>query len=327
MKNEFEIIETLARKRPSVLPKELLTDIGDDGAVIRQNSANDLVVTTDLLVEDVDFRREWFVPRLLGGKALAVSLSDAAAMGAKPLWSVTSIGLPKDVWQTDFVERFYEGWNETALKFGVTLVGGDISQTPDKIVVDSTVFGDVPHERAVTRSGAQNGDFIYVTGSLGGASGGLDLLESGLRFDAENAESPAQKLILRQLKPSPRVTEGLILRENDLATAMIDISDGLSSDLRHLCTASAVGARIFADLLPFDENLKNLEKDSARILKKALHGGEDFELLFTVKPSNAEKIEKLLPSAARIGEITAKSILLVTNDGEKDLTARGFRHF
>ena len=175
MKTEFEFIETLRRKRN--LPK-----IGDDCAVLPKDSKTDLVITTDLLVEDIDFKLEWSKPESIGHKALAVSLSDVAAMGAKPVWSMISIGVPEAIWKTDFVDRFYDGYLRLASRFDVELVGGDVSRTPDKIVIDSIVAGEVKKGRAILRSGAKVGDSIYVTGSLGGAAAGLKLLESGEKY-------------------------------------------------------------------------------------------------------------------------------------------------
>ena len=174
VKSEFDFIEAVRRRySPS--------KIGDDCAVLPKDSKTDLVVTTDLLVEDVDFRLKWTTPEFLGHKALAVSLSDVAAMGAKPVWAMLSIGIPNAIWKTDFVEKFYHGYFLLAQKFNVELVGGDVSRTPDKIVVDSIVAGEVERGKAVLRSTAKVGDLIFVTGELGGAAGGLNLLESGVR--------------------------------------------------------------------------------------------------------------------------------------------------
>ena len=169
MPSEFQFIENLKKKYS-------LEKIGDDCAVLPKDSRNDLVITTDLLVEDIDFRLDWSKPEFIGHKSLAVSLSDVAAMGAKPVWSMVSIGVPGHVWKTDFVDEFYEGYMNLAKKYDVELIGGDVSKTPDKIVVDSIAAGEVKKGKAIRRSGAKAGDLIFVTGELGGASAGLKLL-------------------------------------------------------------------------------------------------------------------------------------------------------
>jgi thiamine-monophosphate kinase len=152
MKSEFDFIEKIRRRAQSA---SIGTGIGDDCAVIPKDSKTDLVITADLLIEDVDFRLEWTTPELIGHKALVVSLSDAAAMGAKPVWAMLSIGIPEKIWKTDFVDEFYEGWFRLAKKFGVGLIGGDVSRTPDKIVIDSIVAGEAKKGKAVLRSGAK----------------------------------------------------------------------------------------------------------------------------------------------------------------------------
>lgn len=314
--------------------QSLLQGIGDDAAVIRQSGAHDLVITADLLVEDIDFRLEWRSPRLLGHKALAVSLSDVAAMGARPQYALLSIGIPKTIWNTNFVDELYEGFFALADAHQVTLIGGDVSCTPDRIVIDSIVMGEVKRDRAILRSGARPGDHIFITGSLGGAAAGLKLLEEGARVTDKKRRSrradAEQKLIQRQLKPEPRVAWGVKLGEMRLATAMIDISDGLSSDLAHLCEASGAGARIDASRIPIDPNIMQLIKKDVVPVALALNGGEDFELLFTVNPRNLNRVPAELDHAAvtHIGDVTSqKSVQLVNGSRSAPLKASGFKHF
>ena len=320
MKSEFDFIETVRRRFS-------LSKIGDDCAVLPKDSRTDLVITTDLLVEDIDFRLDWTKPEFLGHKALAVSLSDVAAMGAKPVWAMLSIGIPAKIWKTDFVERFYDGWFELAERFDVELIGGDVSKTPDKIVIDSIAAGEVKRGKAVLRSGAKAGDLIFVTGELGGAAAGLRLLEKGERYE----NSKHKKLLLRQLKPNPQTEIGQILGAKNLATAMIDLSDGLSGDLAHLCRESRIGAKIFADQIPFQKNLTSIRKSFDKKLQLALDGGEDFELLFTVNPKKKFQAEKALKNFkfSHIGEVTANTEIIELNFDEKVefLQPKAYRHF
>ncbi len=323
MLSEFQFLENLRRKYS-------LDRIGDDCAVLPKDSRTDSVITTDLLVEDIDFRLDWTTPEFLGHKALAVSLSDVAAMGAKPAWSMVSIGVPEEVWKTDFVEKFYEGYMNLAAKYGIELIGGDVSKTPDKIVVDSFAAGEVKKGKAILRSGAKPGDLVLVTGRLGGAAAGLNLLEIGEKF-----ETTAHKnLLVRQLTPNPQIEIGRILGEKSLATAMIDLSDGLSSDLAHICRASRTGAKIFAEKIPLESKILDFESqnfESEDKISFALDGGEDFELLFTVNPKKIFQLEKALENhqISAIGEVTANAeiIELISNEKSRILEPKGFRHF
>lgn len=303
MRKEFEFINQIKQKFD-------LKKIGDDCAVLPKNETHDMLITSDLIVENIDFRRSWMIPRFLGHKALAVSLSDIAAMGGKPLYSMLSIGIPEDIWKTNFVDEFYGGYFKLAQSFNVELIGGDVSKTPDKIVIDSTVIGEVEKGKAILRSGAKVGDLIFVTDQLGTASIGLKLLEK--KIDG------FEELKLRQLKPNPRIEEGQFL--SNFATSMIDISDGLSSDLMHICEASRVGAKLFAEKIPhLKSDIWNLES--------AINGGEDFELLFTVNPK--KNIDKNFEHFFYIGEVTANvGILeLISNDKSTILKPKGYQHF
>jgi thiamine-monophosphate kinase len=314
----------------------LSVGIGDDAAVIHNRPGIDTVITTDLLVEGVDFHREATPPRLLGQKALAVSLSDIAAMGARPKWALLSLGLPSDVWESGFIDQFYEGFFALANHYGVTLVGGDISRTPERIVIDSIVLGEVRRGQAVSRAGANVGDLIFVTGALGGAAAGLRLVESGARLhspDTHEAEADSiDALLLRQLCPEPRVGWGTVLSEERLATAMIDISDGLSSDLGHLCSESGVGALIESSHLPLDPHVIDLcGRRALDPLLLALHGGEDFELLFTVRLQDLSRLPKKVDGvpATHVGAITKDNgrVRIAESNHIWDLEPGGFEHF
>ena len=318
MQTEFTHIENL-RDRFN------LTKIGDDCAVLPKNNEKDLLISADLLVEDIDFRLKWATPFQIGHKALAVSLSDIAAMGGAPQFSMLSIGIPGTLWNSGFVEKFYEGWFDLAKSFGLELIGGDTSKTPDKVVIDSIILGEVDRGNAILRTGAKPGDSIYVSGRLGAAAAGLDILENrDLKKPLEGSEL---KLAEKQLQPTPHITLGKTLQANNLATAMIDLSDGLSSDLNHVCKESRVGAKIHAEKIPIDENLKFYSDSPEKNLELALHGGEDFELLFTVDPENISN--KVLKDLHLIGEITedTENIDLIANGDSKILTPNGYSHF
>jgi thiamine-monophosphate kinase len=335
MRSEFDFINAL-RQRVASSSQSLVTGLGDDAAVFRSSPGKEIVVSTDLLVENIDFRRTTTPPYLLGHKALAVSLSDLAAMGSRPLWSLISIGVPEDIWQSEFVDRFYDGWLDLANRYGVQLIGGDTSRTNEHIVIDSIALGECSAGMAVKRTGASPGDHIFVTGSLGAAAAGLRLIERGAHLAEQNlGDEDSQKLdhvLLRQLRPEPRVGWGIVLAEERLATAMIDLSDGLSSDINHLCEASEVGALIDASLLPIDEHVVELcGRRALDPLQLALHGGEDFELLFTVKPENAGRLPRKVDGVEikRIGEITRAGDGVNISEGTRiwDLKPGGWKHF
>jgi thiamine-monophosphate kinase len=317
--NEFEFIENIKKKYDLGL-------IGDDCAVLPQNAENDLLITSDMLIEDIDFRLEWTSAELLGHKSLAVSLSDIAAMGGEPKWALLSVGIPETLWNAKFLDRFYEGWHELAAVHGVTLAGGDVSRTSAKLVIDSTVGGEVPTGTAITRSGARVGDSIYVTGPLGGAAAGLRLLEAGVRRGVDDGDERAP-FLMKQLKPKPQLVVGADIRRRSLATAMIDISDGLSADLSHICRSSGVGALISANDLPFESEVMNSAGSIDAMLHLVLNGGEDFELLFT--GSQERILEALGSEVFRIGEITENVGTVEFNrDGKVEtLSPGGYRHF
>ena len=335
--NEFDVIKRIraaAEKRG--IASGLIRGIGDDAAVIGQSTGRDNVVTADLLVEDVDFRRGATPPALLGHKALAVSLSDIAAMGARPLWALLSIGLPKDIWDSTFLDELYDGFFAIADRYDVRLIGGDISRTPEKIVIDSMVIGECASKRAVPRSGAKAGDHIFVTGSLGGSAAGLRLIERGARLEkrlSRDVDSDSlQQLLLRHLQPEPRVGWGLVLGQEDLATAMIDISDGLSSDLHHLCEESSVGASIESQRIPINPLVVELSgRRALDPLLLALHGGEEFELLFTVSPGKVAQLPKKVDGV----EVSYLGLIKEPSDGVRiaegsrvwDLEPGGWQHF
>ncbi len=327
MRTEFEFLQSLTEKYG-------LNKVGDDCAILPKDSKEDLLISSDMLVEDIDFKTDWTKPEFIGHKSLAVSISDIAAMGGTPNFSLVSIGIPEHVWNTNFIDKFYIGYTALAEKYKVELVGGDISKTPNKIVVDSTVLGTTKKDLAILRSTAKSSDLIFVTGELGGANAGLKLLQSELRYE-NNMEDWKSKLLLKQLAPLPFQDSSDL---TNFASSMIDLSDGLSSDLRHICNASMVGAKIYADKIPIDKNIAYLsDKNNKYFLSKnldnlkfALHGGEDFELLFTVSPKLFKKNQdKILSFATQIGETTETvgKIELIKDGFSHNLESKGYQHF
>jgi thiamine-monophosphate kinase len=343
-RGEFDFIERVRRQELKRLGltqdnSSLVRGIGDDAAVISQRAGLDTVITADLLVEGVDFDLDRFnsAPRDIGHKALAVSLSDVAAMGARPRFCLLSVGVPEARWRGPFLDEFYRGVRSLASRHGVVIIGGDTSRTPDRVVVDSIVLGEVKSGRAVLRSGARPGDLIFVTGSLGGAAAGLKILERRTAADlktpagAEGLSRAERRLIRRQNRPTPRVEWGALLGEKGLANAMIDLSDGLSSDLGRLCRESGVGATIRAENVPLDPALRAATADGAEALSLALDGGEDFELLFTVSPRKASRLPGRVGGVAVtcVGEATDRAGSVKLSRGEKSeaLAPAGFEHF
>jgi thiamine-monophosphate kinase len=289
----------------------LLTGIGDDCAVLRLPPRHDALITTDFSLEGVHFRRDWHPAASVGHRCLARGLSDIAAMGGRPLAALLSLALPRQVPQA-WVDAFFRGFLRLARQFGVALAGGDIAQSPSGVLADIVVLGAVPTRRALRRCGARPGDFIYVTGKLGRAVAALELLRSGRKLRPR--AHPAHFF------PVPRLEVGRALRERRLASAAIDISDGLSTDLSHICDESGVGAVLLADKIPHPAGVP---------LEFALHGGDDYELLFTATPRSRVPPAIAGVPIARIGEITAApGLWLMSSNGRRSrLNSKGWEHF
>jgi thiamine-monophosphate kinase len=290
---EVSLISAI-RARAGAARGELRLGIGDDCAILRPRANEDVVVTTDLSLEQVHFRREWHPAEAVGHRCLARGLSDLAAMGARPLAAFLSLAMPAELTRKrgrspSWMDRFLDGFFRLAELHNVTLAGGDLAQSPkvgdapSLVSADIILLGAVARGRVLLRSGARAGDRIYVTGSLGGATAELLALERNpQRF--QRAEASAEH---PHLYPHPRLDVGRKLIASKLATAAIDISDGLSTDLTHLCEESGLAAEVEAAALPVHLMAVLAEKagwtGSAEAL--ALHGGEDYELLFTAAPS------------------------------------------
>lgn len=294
----------------------IVRGIGDDCAILRVPPGHELLVTTDLSLEGIHFRRDWHPAESVGHRCLTRGLSDIAAMGGEPLAAFLSLAVPPQLPQS-WIGEFIRGFMRLAKKFRIMLAGGDTAESPKGILADIVVVGSVPRAKAVLRSGARPGDRIFASGELGGAAAAV------LRMNTGGGKVNASRFP-RHFYPEPRIALGQILRDKKLATAMIDTSDGLSTDLSHICEESGVGAEIDAALLP-----------RARVgtkpvgLDLALHGGEDYELLFTVP--KRKHVPSLLAGVrlTEIGRITrSRGIMLRDTDGRaRRLRAMGWEHF
>ena len=309
---------------------EVLKGIGDDAAILRPKGGTDWVLTTDMLVEGRHFDLKSTTPWELGAKTIAVNISDCAAMGAKPKIAVISIGIPKD-FPPAAVQSFYDGLKGWAGNFGVDIVGGD-TVGAGELVVNVALLGEVEKGRALTRSGSKLGDAILVTGSLGDSAAGLH----SLKHPGAKGAGVRPLLEKRHKTPVPRMISGRFLVESRLATSCIDISDGLSSEIHHLAEESGLGAEIHSEGLPISQSLGYYaEEMGLDPLELALHGGEDYELLFTVPLPNLGEVLRSMPGQTgvpvkSIGRMTSKSsgVTLIGAKGvRKPLKAKGYDHF
>ena len=327
---EFGLIREI-NKQFSVTDPKVLKGIGDDAAVTELDNKSYLLSTTDTLIEDVHFSPAYTSPFLLGQRSVSVSLSDIAAMGGKPEYLLVSLALPKKL-EAEFVTLLYNGIKKQIESFSVKLIGGNTSFSPDKIVITTVVLGVVPKKEVVCRDGANEGDFLYVTGTLGNSALGLKVLE-GLK--GGNIESsPYGEAVMAHLNPVPRLEMGRTLAKKGLPSAMIDVSDGLLQDLKHLTEESNMGAWIEASKVPtspiFKKHLRKNPEDNVL----SFTGGEDYELLFTSAPSLADEVnkvaKKLSCQVSCIGEIvSSKEGVKVLDEEGSPLTfeKRGFDHF
>lgn len=328
---EFPLIDRVAELLNVDRP-DVIVGIGDDVAVLDTGGEDWLLAKVDIQVEGVHFLREAIHPRQLGRKALAINLSDIAAAGGQPDYALVSLVLPADT-DVGWVDELYRGLRGEADRFGVAVVGGNMANSPDGIVVDVFVLGRVQRQHLLLRSGARPGDRVLVTGTLGDAAAGLALLLApSIVVDAAVREG----LLARHFTPTPRLAEARVIARSGRATAMIDLSDGLSSDVGHICDRSQVGVRIWAGCLPISPAARRVAALSDRPpWELALEGGEDYELCFTVPPAAAEGLASSIEQGTGtrvtiIGEILPlrEGRWLVLEGGEvRPLEARGWVHF
>jgi thiamine-monophosphate kinase len=321
---EFGLIERI-RKTAAVKSPHVKLGIGDDAAALSLRSGSLLLATSDMLLEGVHFDLSYCDFHSLGHKSASVNLSDIAAMGGEPRFCLTSIGVPATL-PAERIAEFYLGLNAVLRAHRTALVGGDTCSSPKGFVISVCVLGEFVKGRVMTRSGAKPGDRIFVTGTLGDSAAGMELLRSGLRRGRNGGVSA---LILRHLRPEPRVEWGKKIARLRCATAMIDVSDGLSSDLARICGRSKVGAVLQAGRIPLSPSLlKNAGRLGRTPLSYAISGGEDYELLFTVSRGKTAALRALDIPLSEIGEITSGPGLFVADEaGIKPMKPEGYDHF
>lgn len=309
---EFGLIEEI--KQGIEVPQGYL-GIGDDCAVMPQKSGMETLVSTDMLIEGRHFLMDDISAYRLGWKSAAVNISDIAAMGGRCTGSFLSFALPKGL-RKEWTDEFFRGYKEISSLYGCPLLGGDTTSSPDRLCISVTVTGEAPAGKSVKRSNAAIGDLICVTGNLGDSGCGLKIILEGSGQDAD-----AEKLIARHYLPMPRVKEGMEIAAAG-ASAMMDISDGIGSDLRHIIEASGVGAEIDTSMIPLSNELKSKCAEYGwDPLELAISGGEDYELLFTISEENAKKIDF---NHFVIGKIISGD-KIIWRGSERDYM--GFRHF
>jgi thiamine-monophosphate kinase len=320
---EKALIRQIRRMAGKAKKPVIQTGIGDDCAVLRLlprgGKPADALVTTDFTLEGIHFRRDWHSPEAVGHRCLARGLSDIAAMGGEPIAAFLSLALPRDLPQS-WIGRFARSLIGLAERYGVTLAGGDTAESPNGILADIIVVGSVPRGKALLRSGARPGDLIYVSGELGGSAAAVLAMRAKPKRKLKPQEYP------RHFFPEPRIELGRILREKNLATAMIDTSDGLSTDLSHICEESGVGAELQVKAIP----RASVGKPSREVdLRMAVHGGEDYELLFTAGAN--KRIPSRIAGVAitQIGRVTRGRSIFVFNPASigYELEPRGWEHF
>ncbi|HKN35273.1 MAG TPA: thiamine-phosphate kinase [Terriglobales bacterium] len=314
---ERALIERI-RRRLGRRSLAVVAGIGDDCAVLRVRPGHQALVTTDLSLEGIHFRREWHPPESVGHRCLARGLSDIAAMGGEPIAVFLSLAVPGKLPQS-WVDRFMDGLLRLAASAGVVLAGGDTAESPAGVLADIVVVGSVAGGKGILRSGARPGDRIHVTGELGGAAAALSL------FSKRRKRIPP-KDYPQHFFPMPRLEAGRILSGQRLASSMIDISDGLSTDLRRICEESGVGAEIEKALIPVARIGRARQPVDVRF---ALHGGEDYELLFTTPAAKRVPARIGEVPIAEIGCITRGKKILIRNahGGLSELSPQGWEHF
>ena len=328
---EDKLVQGIAKALAFKSSGRLALGVGDDAALLTPRSGFEIILTCDWFLEGRHFLPSLHPPDFVGWKCLARAVSDVAAMGGRPTCFLLSLALPQSVvsnkngWTAGWLVQFLRGLRRAAQRFDCVLAGGDTTQAR-QILINVAVIGEVPAGRAVRRSGAKPGDKIFVSGTLGQAELGLQILRAGARISAK--KDPALR---KHLYPEPRLALGYWLAHRKLPSSMMDISDGLSSDLPRLCAASAVGARIEAARIPSPRMPQTASKKLFDALHLALNGGDDYELLFTVSKKNVDRIPPSFQglTLTEIGEITRERRLVIAERGKppKLVVPRGWDPF
>lgn len=324
---EAAIINLIREKFGTAEQGDLTLGIGDDAALIRSGDKF-VVVTTDLLIENTHFRMDLIDPYQLGWKSIAVNLSDIAAMGGTPTYSFVSIGLPD--MEVEIIESIFDGMRDVSDTFGSSLAGGDTVASEAGIVINVTQLGSVEADRVARRDGAKPGDVILVTNTIGDSRAGLELL---LKFGLEQARRASESCVVHHLQPEPRIAEARAAVSTGKVHSMMDLSDGLASDLQKLCCASGVGARVMAGAVPVSKDTHiaaaRLDLDAVRL---AVEGGEDYELLLTCSTKSAIAVARAISttgsSARVIGEIVeGDGVVLAMQNGSEETIGGSWEHF
>ncbi len=335
---EFALIDRLhALLAGEPLPADVVLGIGDDTAVLGVDDPL-LLATVDSQVDGVHFLADVLTPEQIGWRALAVNLSDIAAMGGQPRYALVALLLP-DTTPVAWAEGVYRGLQQAANTYGVTVVGGNVSRLPERCVLDVTVIGQVPRSQVLRRSGAQVGDLVLVTGDLGAGAAGLLVAREwhtpGV-VRAALAPADAESLLLRYATPAPRLHQAAVIAASHAATAMLDLSDGLSSDIGHICQQSGVGVRLDAAALPvLDATRQAATAAGSSALRLALAGGDDYELCLTAPPARVPDLVARVQAATGtaltvVGEIRPLESgrwLRLPDGQEVPLAAHGWQHF
>ncbi len=331
---EFGLIRQL-KQQWAISSPQVVKGIGDDAAILKARQGQQLLMSTDVFIEGVHFDLTYQTLKDVGFRAGVANLSDIAAMGGKPLYLLVSMAIPAQI-PTPKIREFYRGLQESCGPCNVELIGGDTSSSPYNIFLSLTIMGSIQANRALTRSRAKVGDSIYVTGTLGDSNAGLHILQTHAKHHRSLRLSAVEKFLTqRHLRPTPRIHIGQFLANQGVAHAAIDLSDGLSCDIGHICEESRVGAEVWGKALPLSSQLHAFaQQNNVDPIEFALRGGEDYELLFTAPTKNHQKVLNISKQTkvpiAYIGEIKPKKFgqQLECPEGRKQkLLKKSFNHF
>lgn len=328
---EFGLIGRIKKIVPRAAAENIILGIGDDTAIIKITAQKWLLATCDIQIEDIHFRIKHSSSYQIGRRAMTVNLSDIASMGGNPTYALISAGLPPNLEVKDFDDLF-KGMSDALAEHSAFIIGGNLAHTTDKLIIDVFLLGEILPERLLLRSGAQPGDRIFATGTLGASAAGFYVLEN---FGKDYPKTYSH-LVQSHLKPIAKIGTGMEIARSGYATSMIDISDGLAGDLNHICDDSSVGAEIFEGNIPYPEKMDEItDTISKNKIDLALHGGEDYELLFTMKPRTPWQIIEKIGTETKtkmteIGKILSKEkgFHIITEQNRRlPLQPKGWDHF